>query len=101
MVKMMVVEGVVMRVLVKVMVYVFLMVMIKGEIKEGEMEVVGLGCQLVWVNGAKGQRRPNAIDDEFAFHSLKKPFPRFYTRSSLIYLKLVEEYLVSQFCIPD
>ena len=48
MVKMMVVKGTMMRILVKVMVYVFMMVVIKGEIKEGEAgrarPWLGLGC---------------------------------------------------------
>lgn len=48
MVKMMVVKGTMMRILVKVMVYVFMMVVIKGEIKEGKAgrarPWLGLGC---------------------------------------------------------
>lgn len=46
MVKMMVVKGTMMRILVKVMVYVFLVVMIKGEIKEGQDSCLALG--LCW-----------------------------------------------------
>lgn len=48
MVKMMVVKGTMMRILVKVMVYVFMMVVIKGEIMKGEAgrarPWLGLGC---------------------------------------------------------
>lgn len=52
MVKMMVVKGTMMRILVKVMVYVFMMVVIKGEIKEGEAGGLALGW--VWGVGEGG-----------------------------------------------